>query len=630
MYTAVEIQEKLNRLGIRNHLAADNSYMIQLGDADTTIHIPNNYGYILYTTDADLSGIMKYPWPKEAYKVIDVKDKTEQECYSFLKKEKNKIYCLQNGNRIMNEDAPSYQPHRIYLYSDQIMDAVLEALALTRKEAFYPNMILYGPPGTGKTYYTALYAVAICEGRSIEEIEKWEDNAVRKRYEELKASRRIALTTFHQSYGYEEFIEGIRPVMTGETTDPDSGNASGLDYHVEPGVFKKFCENAGKVEVKTDKFDFNKEAVIWKVTIRPEVMEDCFRNRRIRINWGMDSDGAAGFVNDMKKGDLILATNGSRSVICGIAVVTSDEAYELEDAEQNKTTRNVTWLVTEIDEDIRAINAGKMLHRMTCARVPQMSVADAVELAIRKNKDLAGTQIEKNEKPYVFIIDEINRGNISKIFGELITLIEDTKRQGKPEQASVILPYSKEAFSVPANVYILGTMNTADRSIALMDTALRRRFRFIEKMPQPELLADVTIEQGGSAVNVGEILDTINRRIEFLFDREHTIGHAFFMKLKTNPQLSVLAEIFRQSVIPLLQEYFYEDYRKIQLVLGDNGKEEKYQFIKNTMVLPTELFRGRPFLEKADKYEINDAAFQRIESYIGILNPMPDRDESEK
>lgn len=183
---------------------------------------------------------------------------------------------------------------------------------------------------------------------------------------------------------------------------------------------------------------------------------------------------------------------------------------------------------------------------------------------------------------------------------------------------------------MPANVYILGTMNTADRSIALMDTALRRRFRFIEKMPQPELLADVTIEQGGSAVNVGEILDTINRRIEFLFDREHTIGHAFFMKLRTNPQLSVLAEIFRQSVIPLLQEYFYEDYRKIQLVLGDNGKEEKYQFIKNTMVLPTELFRGRPFLEKADKYEINDAAFQRIESYIGILNPMPDRDESEK
>lgn len=209
-------------------------------------------------------------------------------------------------------------------------------------------------------------------------------------------------------------------------------------------------------------------------------------------------------------------------------------------------------------------------------------------------------------------------------------MIEDTKRQGMLEQTSVILPYSKEKFSVPANVYILGTMNTADRSIALMDTALRRRFRFIEKMPQPELLNDVVIKQGDDTVNVGEILDTINQRIEFLFDREHTIGHAFFMKLKTNPDFSILAEIFRQSVIPLLQEYFYEDYRKIQLVLGDNGKEEKYQFIKNTTVLPNELFRGRPFLDKTDKYEINDAAFQQIQSYMGILNPMPVRNENER
>lgn len=489
---------------------------------------------------------------------------------------------------------------------------------------FNSNMILYGPPGTGKTYHSMIYSVAICDGKSIEEIEKQDYDTVKARYEELKRAKRIAFTTFHQSYGYEEFIEGIRPVMEGE----NAAEGGQLRYRVEPGVFKQFCEDAGRVEVKTDQFDYNKDAVIWKVTIRPEVREDCFRNQRVRINWGMDSDGAAGFVNDMKKGDLILATDGSRSIICGIAVVTSEEAYELEGEEENRTTRNVTWLVAEISEDIRAINAGKMLHRMTCARVPQMAVSDVVALAMKKNPNLAGTRIEQNKKPYVFIIDEINRGNISKIFGELITLIEDTKRQGMPEQASAILPYSKEEFSVPSNVYILGTMNTADRSIALMDTALRRRFRFIEKMPQPELLYDVTVKQGNKSVNIGKMLDLMNWRIEFLFDREHTIGHAFFMKLKTNPDMDTLAGIFRQSVIPLLQEYFYEDYEKIRLVLGDNGKEEeKYQFIKNQQILPSELFRGRSRLEKADKYEVNASAFRWIESYLGIFNAATASDE---
>lgn len=503
-------------------------------------------------------------------------------------------------------------------------DGAKEAGDYTVNVDFNSNMILYGPPGTGKTYHSVIYSVAICDGKSIEEIEKQDYDTVKARYEELKRAKRIAFTTFHQAYGYEEFIEGIRPVMEGE----NAAEGGQLRYRVEPGVFKKFCEDAGRAEVKTDQFDYDKDAVIWKVTIKPEVREDCFRNQRVRINWGMDSDGAAGFVNDMKKGDLILATDGSRSVICGIAVVTGEEAFELEGAEENRTTRNVMWLAKEIREDIRAINAGKMLHRMTCARVPQMAVADAVALAMEKNASLAGIQIEENRKPYVFIIDEINRGNISKIFGELITLIEDTKRQGMPEQASAILPYSKEEFSVPSNVYILGTMNTADRSIALMDTALRRRFRFIEKMPQPQLLYDVAVEQGDKTVNIGKMLDLMNRRIEFLFDREHTIGHAFFMKLKTNPDIDTLAGIFQQAVIPLLQEYFYEDYEKIRLVLGDNGKEEeKYQFIKNQQILPSELFRGRSRLEKADKYEVNDSAFRWIESYIGIFNAATVSDE---
>lgn len=147
-------------------------------------------------------------------------------------------------------------------------------------------------------------------------------------------------------------------------------------------------------------------------------------------------------------------------------------------------------------------------------------------------------------------------------------------------------------------------------------------------MPQPELLYDVTVEQGNKSVNIGKMLDLMNRRIEFLFDREHTIGHAFFMKLKTNPNMDTLAGIFQQSVIPLLQEFFYEDYEKIRLVLGDNGKEEeKYQFIKNQQILPSELFRGRSRLDKADKYEVNASAFRWIESYIGIFNVATVSDE---
>lgn len=224
-------------------------------------------------------------------------------------------------------------------------------------------------------------------------------------------------------------------------------------------------------------------------------------------------------------------------------------------------------------------------------------------------------------KNKVFIIDEINRGNISKIFGELITLIEDSKRKGMPEAASAILPYSGEEFSVPNNVYILGTMNTADRSIALMDTALRRRFQFIEKMPDPKVLEEIKDVDG---LNVSKMLATINERIEFLYDREHTIGHAFFMGLKEDPSIGKLASIFSKSIIPLLQEYFYEDYQKIQLVLGDNGKKDEeahLKFIKDVKVSPKSIFMGdvEDLVDLPEKkFVINQDAFYRIESYKKI------------
>ena len=338
------------------------------------------------------------------------------------------------------------------------------------------NLILYGPPGTGKTYNSATYAVAICDGKSVNELTDY--NAVMKRYNELKEAGRIAFTTFHQSYGYEEFIEGIKPVVDDEATD--------ISYTIEPGVFKKFCDVAGTPE--NMEIDYN--AQVW------------------------------------------------------------------------------------------------------------------------------------NEKPYVFIIDEINRGNISKIFGELITLIESTKRAGMEEATSAILPYSGKPFSVPSNVYILGTMNTADRSIALMDTALRRRFQFIEMMPDSDVLRKIHADKVED-LDVAAMLDKINERITFLYDREHTIGHAFFTGLKDDASLAKLQSIFEKSVIPLLQEYFYEDYQKIQLVLGDNAKsDDNLKFILDEKVVAKNIFKGNAedVIDLPEKrYLINKVAFGNINSYKEIL-----------
>lgn len=352
------------------------------------------------------------------------------------------------------------------------------------------NIILYGPPGTGKTYNTISLAVELCEPDL--SIEGWSYEAIWKEYKKLKESGRIAFTTFHQSYGYEEFIEGIKPYLKKDDASKTGEGGDSLRYKIEPGVFKKFCEKA-----------------------------------------------------------------------------------------KSKRAEN-----------------------------------------------------------YVFIIDEINRGNISKIFGELITLIEDTKREGESadmgEAMEAVLPYSGESFSVPRNVYILGTMNTADRSIALMDTALRRRFTFIEMMPKPSLLKDIEITEGKKTLEVMKMLETINERIEFLYDREHTIGHAFFMKLmklKEKPALELLGNIFKTKIIPLLQEYFYEDYAKIQLVLGDNVKEmsNKYKFVTDDEKDPDKVFSGAAGdLETRTIFTINEEAFGRIESYIKIYEPLNKDDEKRK
>ncbi len=341
------------------------------------------------------------------------------------------------------------------------------------------NMILYGPPGTGKTYNTVTYAVSIIENQSLESIQNENYSSVFERYVSYKAQGRIAFTTFHQSYGYEEFIEGIKPVISQDGDD----ETTDIKYEYTSGVFKKFCNKAKEV------------------TLNGQIHN-----------------------------------------------------YEL--------------------------------------------------------------NVRETNQPYIFIIDEINRGNISKIFGELITLIEPTKRMREDEAATAILPYTGDEFGVPNNVYIIGTMNTADRSIALMDTALRRRFKFIEMMPDENVLTSLNI-QDIDGINVPKMLKTINERIEYLYDREHTIGHAYFTSLAKNPTLDHLADIFLNAIIPLLQEYFYEDYSKIQLVLGDNAKENSaYKFILDHEINVRKVFKGDPDIDLPEKkYSIQTNAFYQAESY---------------
>jgi 5-methylcytosine-specific restriction protein B len=217
----------------------------------------------------------------------------------------------------------------------------------------------------------------------------------------------------------------------------------------------------------------------------------------------------------------------------------------------------------------------------------------------------------------VLIIDEINRGNVSRIFGELITLIESSKRAEATEALSVILPYSKKLFSVPSNVYLIGTMNTADRSLAGLDIALRRRFTFKEMPPRPDLLGDINIE----GVNIQQLLLKINERIEVLLDREHCLGHTYFISLVNNEPIDNLAIIFRQQILPLLQEYFFEDWERIRWVLNDHRKFSTYQFIQKQEVNLDKLFGGDVnIVNQQMTFSVNKEAFNHIKSYLGILD----------
>lgn len=425
------------------------------------------------------------------------------------------------------------------------------------------NQILYGSPGTGKTYHTIDKALEIL-GENLESRDE-----KKAKFDEYVKNGQIVFTTFHQSYGYEEFVEGIKPSL-------NSDENSQINYKVKDGIFKELCKKA--LENRDDIESFN----FYINDLKEKTKEDA---------------------NNPEKYFQLPNTKYSIQYRGG-------KTFRIKFDDMSKNHKDYPVSIDNIEKLYKTSNIDEIYNSAYVKAI--LNYLKSQGLKDYKEKD------EKINLPYIIIIDEINRGNVSKIFGELITLIEPSKRLGNEEALELTLPYSGEKFGVPKNVYIIGTMNTADRSITSLDTALRRRFEFVEMMPNSDLLNNVFIckdvenpnededylgddaKTEGYAEILQNILISINKRIEFLLDREKTIGHAFFMSeaVKFNKNnwikpdeyeedwyvlsISKLKKVFQNKIIPLLQEYFYNDYALINAVLNDNGmifedkKDDKY------------------------------------------------------
>uniref|UniRef100_UPI001F5B4ACA McrB family protein n=1 Tax=Acinetobacter baumannii TaxID=470 RepID=UPI001F5B4ACA len=419
------------------------------------------------------------------------------------------------------------------------------------------NRILFGAAGTGKTFNTINHALSIIEGKSLEELKDEKREKLKERFDEYKNQGRINFVTFHQSFSYEDFVEGIQA----ETDDQEN-----LIYRVKPGVFKDICEKATGVSQQAESIDEIVEKFLDEITETPLELKTQ-QNKRFKVSY----------------------------VGSGVTLQCQPLASEM----------NATYYANI--SKIKSLLSGEQIEN-AYNRSYIKAVAEFLKPKVKP------VQINKNDQNHVLIIDEINRGNISRIFGELITLIEDSKRQGAEESLSIILPYSKKPFSVPKNLYIIGTMNSSDRSLTGLDIALRRRFTFIEMPPRPELLDNLEID----GVNVQELLTVINQRIEILLDRDHCLGHANFMSLEQQPTLENLSNIFKQKVIPQLQEYFFDDWAKINLVLNGNGML-KPKPVETSAIFPNVDSEELGYFEDKKIWELVPTSFNSIESFKKII-----------
>ena len=550
------------------------------------------------------------------------------------------------------------------------------------------NQIFYGPPGTGKTYHTVSEAVRIVEELSEVEFEaEYADRGkLKKIFESYVSKGQIAFTTFHQSMGYEDFVEGIKP----ETVKQSNGDTQ-VTYEVQPGIFKRLSQNAEGYQAsrkgiqettKHSRFaneDWEK-AIFYKMSLgnnEEEIYRYCIENNQVALGYGQDFDYTDAnsyeaiskiikennldtynakainfFKLDMKIGNYVIVPGGSDR-FRAIGKIKSDYHYNPETEIGYNHFREVDWLLKDVDLPISEVYPNK-LTPPAIKKLNQDLIKlsffeqfrakkETSEMLIQEDKEISSELVKRN---YVLIIDEINRGNVSQIFGELITLLEEDKRKGNKEELSAVLPYSQEPFGIPNNLYLIGTMNTADRSVEALDTALRRRFTFREMTPQPDLLSPekamydqwlahegdedrahlaqkgktlhefvgfsldeermqriieeleelddtATIEEAFqhegatlTGIHLKQMLTVINDRIEKLLGKDHAIGHAYFMHIyQAEDPVAALQITFHKSIIPLLQEYFYGDYAKIGLILGDpfvKVKEEQQTYFASS------------------------------------------------
>ncbi|ECR1645213.1 AAA domain-containing protein [Campylobacter jejuni] len=501
--------------------------------------------------------------------------KEEDKCNALFKIQKDNILDYKFEEKIAKFEEIKDKLFDIFLFLSNYINnlskddfKIIKGNSIMENNLFL-NQILYGPPGTGKTYHTIDKALEIIS--KVEKIElPDENNRVdrKKLFNEYVKNGQIVFTTFHQSYGYEEFVEGIKPRM-------DKENSKEIEYEIKDGIFKELCEKALENRDSIKNFNFYIDKLKEKVKIDDNNPEKYFELPNTKY--------------------FIQYRNG--------------RTFRIKFDGMSKNHKDYPVSIDNIEKLYKTSIADEIYNSAYVKAI--LNYLKSQGLEDYKEKD------EKTNSPYIIIIDEINRGNVSKIFGELITLIEPSKRIGEPEELRVTLPYSrndfydKKGFGVPSNVYIIGTMNTADRSITSLDTALRRRFEFVEMMPDVSKLS-----MDCEGINLQELLKAINTRIEYLLDREKTIGHAFFVSVEN---LEDLKKVFQNKIIPLLQEYFYNDYALINEVLNDNGmifedkKDDKYlQKIKNLDSVNSErsIYNIASFDDKIwDKIEIYQAIY---------------------
>lgn len=488
---------------------------------------------------------------------VDSKEKTLNDYIKYLTKINEEF--LKNDNIFRYHDLSKFVKTKSYIINSKY---ITEDPTKNNKNSYYQHGL--------KRY---------------EEFLEWLTyDKIKEKYAEYKSLGQIEFVTFHQSYSYEEFVEGIKPDL----------NSDDLKYILNKGSFRTICDSAKDLQKakQTYKFNYNNLSLYKILMPYNDLFEYCIENDCVAIGWGEDvniencnseKDLSSAIPEnyehrkqcisqlnmfklwidkDLKEGkDVIAIIPGSMNTIKGIAKITGDYSYNTE-IENGQQQRKAEWLKKNINIPSDYIYSSKFVSPTITGMFKDKINEDNL-------MKLLNNESEQKSKNAVLIIDEINRGNISKIFGELITLIEDDKR----ENLSVKLPYSQESFTVPKNLYIIGTMNTSDRSIASIDIALRRRFKFKEIMPIVDLVADF-------GCNFKDCFELLNKRISVLLDRDHQIGHSYFINDKhQNDGINELKNIWFDSILPLLNEYFYGDWEKLQALLGQ-ATNDNTSFVK--------------------------------------------------